>query len=116
MGATALRKQLGWRLGLALATAAVAGCGGEGAGDGGHGAGVSLPDCEAPPDPQPFEIGTGELCFERVTPGQTITQWSGPQGGYHMFLAIGCTDCNVSTLIRYTLRDSATLEPIPGGE
>ncbi len=57
-------------------------------------------DCEPPSDPQAFEIGTGEHCFARVESGATVPLMAGPQGGYHVWLAVGCTDCGAEVRLR----------------
>ncbi len=71
------------------------------------GAGGASP-CALPPAPQPFEIGTGEACFERLVPQQVIPVMQGPQGGYHLWLAIGCGDCGAKATIAYGVKDPAT--------
>jgi hypothetical protein len=71
-------------------------------------------DCVPPPSPQTFEVGTGEECFQRVAPGDEVIQWSGSQGGYHLFAALGCTDCPEETVVTFTLVDPETGELIPG--
>jgi hypothetical protein len=50
-------------------------------------------DCELPPDLAPFELGTGEVCFERLPADRVVPQMEGPQGGYHMWLSLYCADC-----------------------
>ena len=67
-------------------------------------------DCEPPSGAEGFEIGTGEICFERVKDGQAVSKMSGPQGGYHLWLALGCTDCGVDARVDYRLLDPATGE------
>ncbi len=57
-------------------------------------------DCDPPSRAQAFEVGTGELCFERVPSGSVVPLISGPQGGYHVWLAIGCADCGREAHIR----------------
>lgn len=74
--------------------------GGGGAGGGG--------ECLDPPDPGAFELGTGELCFERLSAGQTLPVIAGPQGGYHLWAAALCADCGPQTVISYATRDFAT--------
>ena len=87
------------------------GTGGAG-GAGGTGGAGPTPACETPPDAMVFELGSGELCFERIEPLATVPQYNGPQGGYHLFLAVGCTDCGASALLEYTILDRATGEPL----
>ena len=106
---------------LALVLVVAFGCdssgGGDGAGgQGGEGTGGSPPPitCEAPADPQPFEVGTGEACFERLADDAPITQWSGPQGGYHLFLSVGCADCGDSVVVRSSVLDPQTGELVEG--
>lgn len=85
------------------------GAGGEG-GEGGQG--PTPASCDPPADAADFELGTGELCFERVTAGQEVPLYAGPQGGYHLFLAIGCTDCGAQALVMYTIVDPSTGMPL----
>lgn len=69
--------------------------------------------CEAPPAPDAFEVGTGELCFERVSNAE-LPLLAGPQGGYHLFAAIGCADCEADVTFSYVVLDPATNEIFPG--
>ncbi|MEO7327722.1 MAG: hypothetical protein ABI193_04025 [Minicystis sp.] len=64
--------------------------------------------CAPPPDPQTFEIGTGELCFERLTAQQVVRVLQGPQGGFHLWLSVGCGDCGAKATIAYGIKDPAT--------
>lgn len=99
-----------------VASTGTGGTGGTGASGGGTsssssssgGAGGSKPACADPSSPQPFEVGSGEACFERLVSGQTVTVLSGPQGGYHIWLAIGCADCGNQVILRYGVKDPAT--------
>lgn len=79
------------------------GTGGTGGGTGGGGG-----SCVDPSDPGSFELGTGELCFERLSAGQEINVISGPQGGYHLWTAVLCPNCPQDTLIVYATRDTQT--------
>ena len=88
--------------------------GGGGAGEGGAGGAPAPIVCVAPADPAVFEIGTGEACFERLADDAAITLWSGPQGGYHLFLAVGCADCGDAIVVRSSVLDPATSTPIDG--
>jgi len=76
--------------------------------------GPSPEDCSPPADAPSFAVGTGELCFESVEQGQILPMMAGPQGGYHVWMALGCTDCGSAVLVRYTLLDPTTEEMIPG--
>lgn len=73
-------------------------------------------ECTAPDNPAAFEVGTGEACFERLSEGQTVPLMSGPQGGYHVWLAVGCADCAGDVILRYKTLDPATMEPLAGTE
>ncbi|XXX77259.1 hypothetical protein WMF30_00600 [Sorangium sp. So ce134] len=77
--------------------------GGGSAGEGGGGGG-----CRPPDGPAVFEIGTGETCFERIDDGATFPVMAGPQGGYHLWLAVGCTDCGATVRLRWGVKDPAT--------
>lgn len=70
--------------------------------------------CTDPPAPAVFEIGTGETCFERVTAGQTVPVMAGPQGGFHIWLAVGCADCGGQAILTYGVKDPATHDWIAG--
>lgn len=90
--------------------------GGGGSGAGGTGgAGASAPVCVAPDAPQVFEIGTGEQCFERVADGGTVPLMNGPQGGYHLWLAVGCEGCAKDDVIQYDALDPVTLTSLAFG-
>lgn len=100
---------------VGLAVCAVA-CGssvsdGEG-GAGGEGGSPPTIDCDAPENPGPFELGTGEACFERVGSGDSVPMMNGPQGGYHMFLAVGCEGCPEEAIVEYSVLDPVTREVI----
>lgn len=84
-----------------------------GAAEGGNGgSGGSGPVCPDPPAPQPFELGTGESCFERTSDGDVVPLMQGPQGGYHVWLAVGCSgaDCDSPIHLKWGVRDAATHE------
>lgn len=66
--------------------------------------------CDPPAKAEAFEIGTGELCFERL--GATLPQMNGPQGGYHLFLALGCTDCGGAVDVSAEVLDAATMTAV----
>lgn len=76
--------------------------------------GPSPEDCTPPAETPDFAIGTGELCFAPLADGEVVPMMNGPQGGYHVWLAIGCTDCGGSVQISYKLLDPETEELIPG--
>ena len=118
-------------LGLAACQGSVtgssAGGGGEGgSGEGGNGGSTSTsttssssststgPACDAPAGVGSFEIGTGEKCFEPLADGDEIPLMSGPQGGYHVWLATGCTDCGTVVHYFYGVRDPATNMALTG--
>lgn len=96
---------------VVLAVSLLPGCS-SGGGEGGEGGGPPPVDCDAPADPQTFEVGTGELCFERAD--GALVLWAGPQGGYHLFAAVGCADCEDEVTLDYVLLDPATDEVFPG--
>lgn len=76
--------------------------------------GPSPEDCSPPAETPSFAIGTGELCFTALADGDVVPMMSGPQGGYHVWLAIGCTDCGSSAQVAYKLLDPETKELVPG--
>jgi hypothetical protein len=88
--------------GASGSTGALSGGGGDPTGAGGG------PTCDDPPAPADFELGTGESCFERVTSGQTVPTLAGPQGGYHVWAALGCGDCGSQALVELGVKDPAT--------
>lgn len=72
------------------------------------GSGGGQPGCADPPGPESFEVGSGEACFQRLTAGQTVPVMAGPQGGYHIWLGVGCADCGDQAILRYGVKDPAT--------
>lgn len=76
------------------------------------GTGGAPPSCDPPSSPQTFEIGTGETCFERIADGAEIPMMQGPQGGYHLWVAVGCADCQSPAHIRFGVDDPSTGMPI----
>ncbi len=118
-------------LGLAACQGSVTGSsanGGEGGsgegGNGGNGGSTSTtssssststgPACDTPAGAGKFEIGTGEKCFEPLAEGDEIPLMNGPQGGYHVWLATGCTDCGTVVHFKYGAHDPATNMPLTG--
>ena len=91
-----------------------AGGGGEGGSSaGGGGTGGTPFICAPPKNASIFEIGTGEDCFSRVAANEEVPLMSGPQGGYHVWLAIGCQDCKNPVHLKYGAFDPATGLPLP---
>lgn len=82
--------------------------GGGGAGTGGSGGTGGSSGCEAPPSPQAFEVGTGESCFARLAPLDVVPMMSGPQGGYHVWFAFGCTTCGADAHVKWGVKDPQT--------
>jgi hypothetical protein len=72
--------------------------------------------CDPPANAGAFEAGTGEMCFERIEPEGSVPLMAGPQGGYHLWLAIGCTDCGPDVRVRATVSDASTGEEISSTE
>ena len=106
---------------LAILTALVGGgcasdVAGSQGGSGGSGAGGSGGEssCPATPDLEGFVMGTGEHCFEPIEEGSVLPLYAGPQGGYHVWLAIGCTDCGPSVDVEWFAIDPATGEMLEG--
>lgn len=73
----------------------------------GTGTGGGMP-CPTPSSPQAFELGTGETCFARLTPMETVPVMAGPQGGFHIWMAVGCADCDAQSIIAYGVKDPMT--------
>ena len=70
--------------------------------------------CSPPANPASFDVGTGEKCFEPVEDAGVVPLMNGPQGGYHMWLAMGCDDCGTVVHIKYGALDPATNQPLAG--
>lgn len=49
--------------------------------------------CGETPDAPAFEIGTGEVCFEPLNDGDLLPVMAGPQGGFHVWVALLCAAC-----------------------
>lgn len=64
--------------------------------------------CDDPPSPAAFEVGTGEICFERLTSGQEVNVMAGPQGGFHLWLAVGMTDWIAQPIVEFGVQDVST--------
>ncbi len=77
------------------------------------GAGGQAPTCDPPPGISGFAQGTGEKCFEPVQAAEVVPMMQGPQGGYHLWLALGCDDCSSPAHIRYGVNDPATGLAVP---
>lgn len=96
------------------ATGGTAGAGGSSAGSAGNAGAAGAAACDTPPQPQTFELGTGQSCFQRLTSGQTVDVVQGPQGGYHLWLAFGCADCGATPFVEFGVKDKATGTFYPG--
>jgi hypothetical protein len=70
--------------------------------------------CTTPPDVGAFEIGTGETCFEALAAEGEVTLMSGPQGGFHVWLATGCTDCGTVVHLKYGVHAIGSTTPLDG--
>ncbi|MEZ4310514.1 MAG: hypothetical protein R3F14_20925 [Polyangiaceae bacterium] len=44
----------------------------------------------------------------------TVPLMNGPQGGYHVWLSVGCEDCKNPLVLKYGAHDPATGEPFTG--
>ena len=82
----------------ALALLGLTGCGGS----------TGSGSCDAPDSPAAFELGTGEVCFERLTAGQVVPEIAGPQGGFHVWAAVGCGDCGPEAIVEFGTRNAKT--------
>lgn len=74
----------------------------------GSGGGGGSSTCEPPAGVGVFAMGTGERCFEPLTDGQEVPLMQGPQGGYHVWLAIGCADCGDAPALTWGALDPMT--------
>jgi hypothetical protein len=92
----------------ASTTSSAGGGGATSSSSSGGGAGGGKPTCADPEGPQAFEVGSGATCFERLTSGQTVPVMAGPQGGYHIWLGVGCAECGNQAILRYGVKDPAT--------
>ncbi len=54
--------------------------------------------------------GTGESAFEPLGPSVVVPLNSGPQGGFHLWVALRCEGCGAEGTISYAVRDAATNE------
>lgn len=97
-------------LGCSSSVSSADGSGGAGGGGEGGQGGEAPATCDPPPSPEVFEIGTGEDCFARVQPGQELPLIAGPQGGFHMWVAMSCAGCSAEMHLRYGALDPATGE------
>lgn len=62
-------------------------------------------------DPAPtLEVGTGQTSFEPLAAGDPIELVAGPQGGYHVFLALRCAGCASPVTVRYGANDATSGE------
>lgn len=94
--------------------------GDDGAGDGGVAGDSGAPDDSAPPGdsgesgtpascaelgPVAFELGTGEEDFEALTEGQTLAMVHGPQGGWHLTMAVHGANTDQFVSLEYRVVD-----------
>ncbi len=54
-----------------------------------------------------MELGTGVDEFTLLEPNDPVTVTLGPQGGFHVWVAVRCVDCSDQVLIEYGARGSA---------
>jgi len=52
-----------------------------------------------------IDVGTGYESFESLTADRRVELINGPQGGYHVLLAVRCQGCDAAVHIRYGIRD-----------
>ncbi len=64
--------------------------------------------CPSQPWSGGFEVGTGEECFEAVTSKQSVPLIAGPQGGFHIWFGLRCTNCEDTQLLSYGVKDAET--------
>lgn len=92
--------------------------GGGAGGEGAHatndsaGAGPTPSKCGETPDAPDFEMGTGEVCFEPLHDGDILPVMAGPQGGFHVWVALLCAACpdEVHSLVGVKLEGSDAWE------
>ena len=56
-------------------------------------------------------LGTGEHCFQPLSDGSSIALIAGPQGGYHLWIALRCSDCSLSETVEFSVLDDSG-EPV----
>jgi hypothetical protein len=80
--------------------------------DGGEEGGATPSPCGAPPGDPAFAVGTGDVCFESLREGQIVPRVAGPQGGYHVWVAVACASCPIEVLVRAGVKlDGAWVTP-----
>jgi hypothetical protein len=72
------------------------------------GSSSSAGSCDEPASPAVFELGTGEACFERLTALQTVPEIQGPQGGFHVWAGLGCSDCGTKAIVEFGTKNAKT--------
>lgn len=63
--------------------------------------------CVTPQGAGDFAIGTGEECFEPLGDAHVVPLVAGPQGGYHVWISLGCRDCAGAAAVRYGTKDAS---------
>lgn len=82
--------------------------------EGGGGSGGDPSACGKPAGAGDFALGQGEDCFQEVVAGEPVPMFAGPQGGYHVWLAVGCEGCSTSIHAKWGVRDPDTGAMLPG--
>jgi hypothetical protein len=70
------------------------------------------PQCDLPTQLETFETGTGEVCYEQLAEDSVVPYMEGPQGGYHLFLALACADCGTEVIVETEARLEETDEVV----
>ncbi len=80
----------------------------------GVGAAGGATPCDQPDGTSAYEVGTGEKCFQALNDGGELPLIIGPQGGYHVWMAVGCADCSDTVYLKYGILDGETQMPLDG--
>lgn len=57
-----------------------------------------------------LSVGTGEDAYQPVAKGSTIPLMKGPQGGFHLWIALRCDGCKDLAVVEFGARDGASGE------
>jgi len=69
--------------------------------------GPQAPVCEPESWDGALQVGGGEDCFEGLSTGEIVPLIAGPQGGFHVWLAVRCRGCEPGATVAYAVKDAA---------